>query len=341
MDNVSVLGIDLAKLVFHIVGMNRAGKVVLKKRVYRSGLIDFVANHPPVLIGLEACGGSSYWARKFEQHGHQVKLMAPQFVKPYVKSNKNDLNDAEAIAEAVSRPNMRFVSAKTIEQQDIQSLHRARERLVKHRTAIINEVRGLLGEYGIIIAKSRNQFHKKFVATIEQESAKLTTFGKEILYELYSECLEIEKRVLKLEVKLKSVSKSHPECQRLETIPGVGYLSSTAIIAAVGSVANFKNGREFAAFLGLVPRQCSTGGKERLLGISKRGNTYLRTLLIHGARASLRWVNKDSGRRGDWLRQLKERRGFNRTTVALANKNARVIWVLLARGEEYKEFAVS
>ena len=339
MENVTVLGIDIAKLVFHAVGMNRAGKVIFKKRLYRAEVESFIANFPKVLIGMEACGSSSYWARVFEGYGHEVKLMSPQFVKPYVKSNKNDMNDAEAIAEAVTRPNMRFVTAKSLEQQDIQLLHRARERLVKSRTAVVNEIRGLLAEYGIVIAQGRRVFEKSFSETVEENSEKLTAFGKECFYELYREYLEIEKRVGQFEKKLLAVSKAHPVCQRLETIPGIGYLGSTAIIAAIQGVANFKNAREFAAFLGLVPRQHSTGGKDRLMGISKRGDVYLRKLLIHGARASLRWVDRDTGRRGVWLRQLKERRGYNCTAVALANKNARVIWALLAHGGEYKEFA--
>jgi len=235
---------------------------------------------------------------------------------------------------------MRFVTPRTVEQQDIQMLHRIRERLVKSRTALINESRGLLGEYGVIVPQGRKKFAKHFLEIINNSESKLNGFARECLYDLYQEYLEIEKRISHQEDKLRRISKSHPECERLEQIPGVGYFTSTAILGMVANIGDFKNSREFSAYLGLVPRQHSTGGKEKLMGISKRGNAYLRKLLIHGARASLRWVDKQSFRRGIWLKQLKERRGHNVTTVALANKNARVIWAMLTRGEDYKQFEV-
>jgi transposase len=285
---LSVVRIDLAKRVFHVAGMDERGKIVLRKRLTREALLPFLAQLAPVLIGMEACGGAHYWARRLREHGHTVKLIAPQFVKPYVKSNKNDPADAEAICEAVTRPTMRFVPMKEIEQQDLQALHRARERVVKARTALVNEIRGLLAEYGIVLPHSVTKFRNGFLATLEAERAKLTALSQELFGQLYEEFGALEKRLAYYSAKLEAISAAHPVCQRLETIPGIGPLTSTAMVAAVSDVSHFQNGRQFAAWIGLVPRQHSTGGKPRLLGISKRGDVYLRTLLIHGARATLR-----------------------------------------------------
>jgi transposase len=333
--HLSVVGIDLAKRVFHVAGMDERGKIVLRKRLTREALLPFIARLPPVVIGIEACGGAHYWARRFREHGHTVKLMAPQFVKPYVKSNKNDPADAEAICEAVTRPTMRFVPIKEVDQQDLQALHRARERVVKARTALVNEIRGLLGEYGIILPQSVTQFRHTFLATLEAERAKLTPLSTELLTHLYEEFCALEKRLSYYTEKLEAISAAHPVCQRLETIPGVGPLTATAMVAAVSDVTHFQNGRQFAAWIGLVPRQHSTGGKPRLLGISKRGDVYLRTLLIHGARATLRWIRLKTDRRSTWVRGLIDRRGKNKAAVALANKNARIAWVLLKTDAVY------
>ena len=236
----------------------------------------FLAQLAPVLIGMEACGDAHYWARRLREHGHTVKLIAPQFVKPYVKSNKNDPADAEAICEAVTRPTMRFVPIKEIEQQDLQALHRARERVVKARTALVNEIRGLLAEYGIVLPQSVTKFRNGFLATLEAERVKLTALSQELFGQLYEEFGALEKRLAYYTAKLEAISAAHPVCQRLETIPGIGPLTSTAMVAAVSDVTHFQNGRQFAAWIGLVPRQHSTGGKPRLLGISKRGDVYLR-----------------------------------------------------------------
>jgi transposase len=280
---IGVLGIDIAKQVFHVVGMDDSGHVVLRKRIARSELLTFIANIPPLRIGMEACGSAHYWARCFREHGHDVRLIAPQFVKAYVKSPKNDARDAEAICEAVTRPTMRFVPIKRVEQQDLQALHRIRERLIKARTALVNEMRGLLNEYGIILPQGITKFRTLVVKKLEAEQAKLTPFS-----------------------------------------------------AAIGDVTQFKNGRQLAAWLGLVPREHSTGGKPRLLGISKRGDGYLRKLLVHGARATLRWVETKPDDKSRWLRALIARRGKNRAAVALANKNARIAWALLAHNQEYR-----
>ena len=335
-----VLGIDIAKRVFHAVGMDETGKIILRKRVARHDLMPFIAQLPALLIGMEACGGAHHWARRFRAHGHEVKLMAPQFVKPYVKSNKNDSRDAEAIAEAVTRPTMRFVPIKTVDQQDIEALHRVRERLIGERTALINEVHGLLHEYGIVIPKGVTKFYQTVLEKLAAEQDKLTALSQEMFRKLTEEFVVLEKQLVYYQEKLEALASTHPEGQRLMTIPGVGPLSATALIAAVSDASAFKNGRQFAAWLGLVPRQHTTGGKERLLGISKRGDNYLRKLLIHGARATIRWVGLKTDRRSQWIRQLIERRGKNRTAVAIANKNARIVWVLLTSHQDYQAAAV-
>ena len=330
------VAIDLAKKVFHLVGSDTAGTILWRKRLTRHALMPFIAQLPPVRIGIEACGGAHYWARRFRAQGHEVKLIAPQFVKPFVKSNKNDMRDAEAIAEAVTRPTMRFVPAKDIDQQDIQALHRVRERLIGARTALINEVHGLMNEYGIVLPKGGAKFRQAVGEKLESDKDKLTTLSQEMFAKLVEECATVEEQIAYYQEKLERLATTHPECQRLMTIPGIGPITATALIAAVGNVGVFKNGRQFAAWLGLVPKQHSTGGQTRLLGISKRGDSYVRKLLIHGARATLRWVKLKTDNRSQWIRGLLARRGWNRTAVAVANKNARIVWALLRRGGAYE-----
>jgi transposase len=333
---MSVLGIDIAKLVFHVVGMNDRGHGVLRKRLARSEWLHFIATLPPALIGMEAYGSAHYWARRFRAQGHEVRLIAPHFVKPSVKSPKNDARDAEAICEAVTRPTMRFVPIKRIEQQDLQALHRVRERLIKARTALVNEIRGLLHEYGIVLPQGITKFRRLIVERLEADQAQLTPCGRELFRQLYEEFLALEQRLESYDTKLAAIGQAHPACQRLQTIPGIGPVTATALIAAIGDATQFKNGRQLAAWLGLVPREHSTGGKPRLLGISKRGDVYLRTLLVHGARATLRWIATKSDDRSRWLRALIARRGKNRAAVALANKNARIVWALLVHHQEYR-----
>jgi len=336
MKKLSVVGIDIAKQVFHLVGMDEQGTILVRKRLYRAQVMAFIAQLPPTLIGMEACGGAHYWARCFREHGHEVKLMAPQYVKPYVKTNKNDMRDAEAIAEAVTRPTMRFVPTKDVDQQDLQALHRVRERLMGERTALVNEVHGLMNEYGIVMPKGVAKFRQAVVEKLESEQDKLTPLSQEMFWKLVEEFGALEKQFAYYQEKLEALATMHPECQRLMTIPGIGPVSATALVAAVSDASAFKNGRQFAAWLGLVPRQHSTGGKERLLGISKRGDSYVRKLLIHGARVTLRWVGLKTDRRSQWMRQLLERRGKNRTAVAVANKNARIVWALLTSHQDYE-----
>jgi len=335
-DVVKVVGIDLAKHVFHVHGVNREGQVVVKKRLTRSKLAAFMAQFPPCLVGMEACGGANDWARKFRDMGHDVRLISPQFVKPYVKSNKNDLADAAAICEAVSRPNMRFVPIKSVEQQDIQSLHRARSLAVGHRTAQVNQLRGLLMEYGIVVAKSIAALRQGIPEILEDADNALTPMFRELLYGLWDEVLKLNERVAGYDARIKQLSEQSVVCKRLMTIPGIGPMVSTALVAAVADGKAFKSGREMAAWLGLVPRQHSTGGKPRLLGISKRGDVYLRKLLIHGARSVLRWADRKPDKRSQWVTRLKTRRGQNIAAVALANKTVRTAWVLMTREEEYR-----
>lgn len=336
MNKITVLGIDLAKNVFQLHGVDYRGKTVLKKKIPRSQLIHFMANLPPCLVGMEACGGANHWAREFKKLGHDVKLMSPQFVKPYVKSNKNDASDAEAVCEAVSRPNMRFVPVKEVDQQDLQSIHRIRERLIKGRTALANEIRGLLSEYGLIIPQGISHITKKLPNILGDAENALTSLTRELFANLLKELREVDEKIKNYDEKIHAIHKAHPVCQNLSTIPGVGPLIATAILAAIGDPRAFKNGREFAAFLGLVPRQNSSGGKNILLGISKRGDVYLRKLLIHGARSTLRWLEPKNDRLSIWVKKIVERRGTNRAAVALANKNARIIWVLMTKGEDYQ-----
>ena len=334
MKKLTTLGIDLAKSSFSLHGIDNAGKVVLRKTLTRSKLSVFIANLPACLIGMEACGGANYWAREFLKYGHDVKLMSPQFVKPYVKSNKNDANDAEAICEAVSRPSMRFVPIKTLEQQDIQSIHRIRSRIIKEKTALINSIRGLLQEYGIAISQGLKPLKEKLVELSEFEITSTTVF---FCQDLYKELLEKEANIKKYDEQIEMIFKSNEVCLKIETVPGVGKQTATIIYTALGNGIEFKNGREFAAYLGLVPKQSSTGGKQKLLGISKRGDKYIRGLLVHGARSVVvHAVNKED-KRSKWVPSLREKKGMNKTTVAVANRNARIIWSIVKNNTVYQK----
>ena len=337
--NVKVLGIDLAKQSFQLHGVDEAGQIVLRKKLNRGQLSVFVAQMEPCLIGLEACGGAHHWVRVFKSHGHVVRMIAPQFVKPYVKSNKNDAVDAEAICEAVQRPSMRFVPEKCIEQQDMQSLHRIRSQIVARRTAQANQVRGLLLEYGVTIPKGISYIRRQIPLILEDADNGLSDLFRGLLNDLYLEFVHLDERVDALEETLKALCAQSEDCQRLLTIPGVGLLSATALVAAIGDIHAFKNGRELAAWLGLVPRQHSTGGKATLMGISKRGDTYLRTLLIHGGRTVVRVAEKHQDRKNQWVCEVEQRRGKNIAAVAVANKNARIVWALLSKQTTYREVA--
>lgn len=334
--DIKVLGIDLAKQSFQLHGVDQAGETVLKKKLNRNQFSAFVAQLKPCIIGMEACGGAHHWARLFKSFGHTVRLIAPQFVKPYVKSNKNDAVDAEAICEAMQRPTMRFVSDKSIEQQDMQSLHRIRSQIVARRTAQANQIRGLLLEYGIAIPQGIHHIRRQIPLILEAADNGLSDLFRQLLNELYQELVRLDDRLDGLENTLKQLCTQDEDCQRLLTIPGVGLLSATALVSSIGDIKVFKNGRELAAWLGLVPRQHSTGGKANLMGISKRGDSYLRTLLIHGGRSVIYNAKKHQDRRSRWASAIDQRRGKNIAAVAVANKNARIAWALLSKKTAYQ-----
>lgn len=337
--NIKTLGIDLAKNVFQMHGVDAQGKVVLRKRLSRSDLASFVLNLPPCLIGMESCGGANYWARKFQSYGHEVKIMNPQFVKPYVKSNKNDRNDSEAICEAVTRPNMRFVSVKKIAQQDMQMLHRIRSQLVANRTAVANQIRGLLSEYGIVFPMQIQNVRKELPQVIDDTNNELSEFARGLFRELQEDLVTLDKRIDACEAKIKALFKSNEQCQRISEIEGIGMITATALVSAIGDPKTFKDGRELSAWLGLVPKQASSGGKTLLLGISKRGDRYLRALLIHGARSVVCRASNKKDKRSQWINDIRYRGGMNKACVALANKNARIVWALLAHNAEYRKAA--
>ena len=333
---VTTIGLDLAKNVIQVHGTDERGKAVLKKQLKRERVALFFAKLPPCLVGMEACGGAHYWARKLEKLGHQVKLMAPQFVRPYVKTNKHDAADAEAVCEAVSRPNMRFVPIKNGEQQAVLALHRARGGFVKARTAQANQIRGLLGEYGIVLPRGIGHITQRLPAILEDGENELPGVFRQLLARLADHLRHLDRQVDELEQQIQRWHSENDASRRLAQIPGIGALTASALVATIGDAKQFKNARQLAAWLGLVPRQHSSGGKPMLLGISKRGDAYLRTLLIHGARSVVRVTERKSGEAQRWLTQLIDRRPPNVATVALANKNARIVWALLVKGQDYQ-----
>lgn len=333
---ITTIGLDIAKSVFHMFAVNKNGRFVKKKQLRRKQVLSFMATLEPCLIVMEACGSANYWARKFIELGHQVKLIAPQYVKPFVKGNKNDYNDAEGIVEAAQRPTMRFVPIKSIQQQDIQNFHRQRERIKKERKALASQIRGLLGEYGIVINKGISAIHNELPDILEDATNELTYLSREVFNELWLEFQVKEMKFKACEVRLNTMNKENEICVRLDEILGIGAITASATYAAAGDGKDFVNGRHFSAWLGLVPGQHSTGGKATLLGISKRGNSYLRTLYIHGARAVLRHSENKTDRFSLWAQALKSRRGHNKACVAVANKIARMAWVIMAKGESYR-----
>ena len=339
MSRVTTIGLDLAKNVFHIHGVDAKGKVVLRKKVSRAKLMEVFANLPPCLVGMEVSCGANHWAKMIANLGHDAKLISPQYVKPYVKTNKNDFNDAEAICEAVSRPNMRFVPLKSQEQLDVQMIHRIREHLVKNRTATANMARGFLLNNGIAVPQGVKVLRKQLPHIFEDMDNGLSLVARDNISSLYAMLVELDEQIAQYDKQLMTIAKKSEVCTRLQEIIGVGFIIATATFAAAGSGSDFKNGRHFAAWLGLVPRQYSTGGKNRLFGISKRGNRYLRTLLIHGARSTVQYSAGKKDRQSVWLQGVVQRRGTKRAIVAQANKTARIIWALITSGEQYKKAA--
>jgi transposase len=337
MKMIKVLGIDLAKNIFHVHGTDETGREILSKKLARKKLVEFVQKLPPCVIGMEACGGAHHWGRTFGKMGHEIRLVAPQYVKPFVRGDKTDRNDAMAIAECVTRPGMRFVALKSLSQQELQFVHCVRRRLVKNRTMLSNELRGILSECGYAIPTGYASLKREILRIVSDEKSPLADATHELILEMHSEFLMLDEKIAKYEKLLLSSARENEVCRRLMKIPGIGPITSTAVWAHVGSALLFKNGRQFAAYLGLVPKQHSSGGKTRMQGISKRGDQYIRQLLIHGARAVVRFSENKTDARSIWINRIDNERGRNKACVALANKNARVIWALMARGEEYKE----
>ncbi|EAA4303961.1 IS110 family transposase [Salmonella enterica subsp. enterica serovar Weltevreden] len=336
--NIVFLGIDLAKNVFQLCGLNQAGKPVYTKRTGRKELLQTLANIPACLIGIEASTGAFYyWQREFEKLGHKVKVISPQYVKPFVRGQKNDGNDAQAIAVALMQPTMQFVPPKSPEQQDIQALHRARQRIVNHRTATVCQIRGLLLDRGIPIGSAVSRARRAIPLILEDAENGLSSRMRRTIAELYDLFNDLGRRIHFFDKEIETVFRQSEACQRIAKVKGIGPETATAVVAAIGKGTEFKNGRHFAAWLGLVPRQHSSGDRQVLMNMTKKGDKHLRTLFIYGARAVVRVAtNNNDGHMNQRVNQLKERRGFNKTTVAVANKNARIIWSMLRNDTGYQ-----
>src|SRR5260370_35724850 len=331
---VTTSGIDLAKSVFAVSGADSCGRVVIRRQLRRAQVLGFRRGMRRCVVGMEATSGAQYWARQFTALGHEVRLMSPALVVPYRKGNKTGCNDADGILEAVSRPSMRFVMVKSVAQQDLLALHKVRAQLVKSRTALCNQLRGLLRERGVAVRMGVAGLKRALPAALAYDSNELSGEMRELLSEMSQWLRTLEQRIASCEARITQKFKHDERCVRLAEVPGVGPLTATALVAAMGNAQRFKNGRELSAYLGLVPRQHSSGGKTVLLGITKRGDRYLRTLLIHGARSALRQCEGDA--RSGWARRIAADPGPNLAAVTLANKNARVLWALLTRGDRYR-----
>lgn len=331
------VGVDLAKNVFQAHGVDRSEKAVWRRKLVRADLIKALLAQiePGCEVGMEACGGAHHWARLLQAQGYTVKLIAPQFVKPYVKSNKNDANDAEAICEAMSRPHMRFVAVKTVEQQDIQAVHRVRASLVDQRKAAANQIRGLTAEFGLIAPKELVHLRAAIPRWLEAPDNGLSERFRRLLRGLWQDMLALDQRVAELEQEIEQIARQDPVAVRLQQLRDIGPITATALVATVGDARQFANGRQMAASFGLTPRQNSSGGKDRLLGISKRG-VYLRCLLVHGARAVLRTAHTKTDRLSTWVTRIATTRHPNIAAVALANKTARIAWAMISRGTDYQ-----
>lgn len=332
---IYTIGIDLGKTLFHLVGVDASGTVVVRKRCSRKQLLAYTANIRVQRIGMEACSGSHFLGRALQQQGHDVRLIPAQYVKPYVKTNKSDFIDAEAIAEAVQRPSMRFVPIKTEEQLDLQAVHRVRERWVMRRTAVVNQIRGLLLERGLTLPKGRSHVDEALPEILADVTGRLSGSFRVLLAQLKVELEQLSARIAQIDGVIQQTAREHEACQRLTTIPGIGPVTATALVAAIGNGSAFRRGRDLAAWVGMVPRECSTGGKQKLLGISKRGNSYLRRLFVQGARSVLQQRNKQPNRLSSWLAQLLARTHQNVVIVALANKMLRTAWAVLCKNQTY------
>ncbi len=336
MAKITTIGLDLAKNVFHMVCCDERGKVVKKRKLKRREMLTFFATLEPCLIGMESCASAHYWARQLEALGHEVKLIPAQYVKAYVRGNKNDYNDALAISEAVTRPQMRFVSVKTPEQQDVQALHRLRERCVQMRTGLCNQIRGLVGEYGLVCARGVSTLRRHIPLWLEDAENGLSDFFRRLLSQSYRQLQGLDEDIDTYSQELTRHSQQNEACQRLQTIPGFGPIVASVFHSQVGDGKAYHRGRDVSASIGLVPRQNSSGGKDTLLGISKRGDRYLRSLLVHGARAVVSRAKGKDDPLSRWINRIRAARGMNKATVALANKMARMGWAVLAHNTHYK-----
>ena len=333
---VTVLGVDLGKNFCSVVGLDATGAVVIRRKMRRETLVGLAERLPPCVVGMEACCGAHHVGRLFANHGHDVRLMSPEYVRPYVKAQKNDDRDAEGIAEAATRPTMRFVELKSQDQLDMQTLHRSRNRLVGERTALINQLRAILLERGLVAPQGKRKLEHFLIALMdEQGGAGLSQRIALLVADARAQWAELDRRIAAFDAEFVRWAKENEEARRLTTIPGFGAIVASALVAAVGHAESFDRGRDLAAWLGLVPRQFTTGGKPKLLGISKRGNTYLRTQLIHGARAALPYVAERDTPLGRWAKGLLERAHRNVAIVAFASKLARIAWAVLRRGERF------
>lgn len=338
---ITRIGLDIAKRVFQVHGVDELGRARIGKKLPRSQVLQFFAQLPVCVIGIEACGGAHYWARELGKLGHTVKLMAAQFVNPYRKSGKNDANDAEAICEAVGRPNMRFVAAKTEEQQSVLMWHRARTLAVTNRTAQANQIRGLLGEFGFIVSKGIRLLRRELPEILEDAENGLPHLARSLVSDLLEQLRALDDQIAHYDRQIAQVARESEPAQRLMAIEGIGPITATALVAGVGDARVFRNGRQFAAWLGLTPQQRSSGGKTSLGQITKRGDRYLRTLLVHGSRALLRYVGRKRDAKSIWAVNVMQRRHVNIAAVALAAKQARIIWAMLAKGTEYRPAEVA
>lgn len=332
---VSIIGLDIAKSVFQLHGADNAGNPVIRRQLRRRNVLRFFANLERCVVGIEACHSSHYWARELMALGHDVRLIPTQYVKPFRRGGKNDANDAEAICDAASRPAIHSVAVKSAEQQAIQSLHRTRERLVHERTAKANQIRSLVAEEGVICAKGIAQL-RRCLHDLVADHDSLTPLLRSLVGLFLEQLAALDQWIGELDTRIRELAKNSAVCRRLSRLPGVGPVIATAIVGTVGNAHAFKNGRQFAASLGLVPGQRSSGGRTQLLGITKRGDTYLRKLLVQGARAIMRVVGRHDDRQSRWVRQLLTRRHKHVVAVALANKLARTIWALLVKGEQFE-----
>ena len=333
---VTLIGIDLAKNIFQVCGVNQATKLVFNRAIKRNQLLDFLAQHPEVVIAMEACSGSNYWGRTLQGLGHKVLLIPPKHVKPFVKGNKNDRNDAYAICEAARRPRMLFVQPRSLEQTDMILAHRVRERLVGQRTTLINQLRGLLQEYGIVVAQGKEHLRNQLPDLLEEADNGLTMAARACFAQMLEEWNELDQRIAQHERHIRQQCAQVEACQRLTAIKGVAQITATAMVAYAGNGSQFGSARHFAANLGLVPREHSSGGKQQLGSITKRGNRYIRKLLVQGAWSIIRHIDKATDRLSLWAKRVIERRGKHKAAVALAHKLARICWAMLFKQQEYK-----